>query len=285
MSIYHGSDHISYIDSYYSNTGSISDTNFSYTLDIPVNNNFTHVAVLACQIPKSWYNFDVGQNSFTLKEGSNSTTILVTIGNYTIFTLCSTLSSILTSSSPGGFTYTVSKSSITGPDTGLLYFSVSGNGGVQPSFLFATQCFIQLGFESNSTNTFVANSLTSVNCISLSPVSSVFIKSNICGSTDTVLQEIYSAVPDNSYIQWINPNVDVYSKPLANKTSNTFNFTCNDFLSNVLNSHGLSIRMSLYFFQKNDTSEIHRQELAIRQLERLHNIRKTISDSLPQQFF
>jgi hypothetical protein len=53
----------------------------------------------------------------------------------------------------------------TGADTFKLTFTVSGNGATQPRFTFqsTTSPFKDLGFDENTNNDFVQNSLTSTN--------------------------------------------------------------------------------------------------------------------------
>src|SRR5262249_44087750 len=157
---------IFYVDSNRRLTGS-GGSDFTYSINFDKNLEFDRVAVLQILIPVSYYAIQQGLNTFTLVEGASNATITLTAGNYNRRSLASTLSSLLTSLSPHGWTYSVTFPA-TGSqcDTGLYTFSVTGNGGIQPQFVFTNGCYEQLGFSQNSTNSFVSNSLNSTGVIS-----------------------------------------------------------------------------------------------------------------------
>lgn len=281
MSIYHGQQRVFYIDSY--NRISGTDSNFEIKVNLPTN-NYNKVALLQLSCPKSFYNFSSGSNTFTLKELGVPITITIPVGNYTKNALLSNLNSILTSSSLNGWTYTVTYPSPLQPNTGLLTFTVSGNGGNQPQFVFTTSCFLQFGFVANTTYTFTSNTLTSVNCISLSPVNRIYVKSSMCStSQDSILQEVLQTYPDNSFIYYENINVDINSKEFTGNTSSVFSFLITDRFGVPIDTHGVNVMMSILLYQKNNTDEIHKDELLIRNVERLINLDKekqSITDSI-----
>jgi hypothetical protein len=276
MSIYHGNSKVFYIDSY--NKVSGTDSNFSIKLDLG-KNDFNKIALLQFSCPKSFYNFTSGSNTFTLIEKSVNYTITIPVGNYNKNNLITTLIAQLNGSSGNGWIYNVSYPDSSSGNTGLLTFSVSGNGAFQPSFLFTNSCWLQLGFNINSTNTFIANTLISENCISLSPVNRVFVKSSMCSvSTNSILQEVLQTFPDNSFIYYENINVDINSKDFTGNNDSLFSFQITDRFGIPVDTHGLNIMMSILLYQKDNTSELHKEELLIKNVERLYNLEKEKQD-------
>lgn len=269
MSIYHGESRVFYIDS--SNRTSGTDSNFQINVNLP-KNNFNRVALLQLSCPKSFYNFSTDKNTFTLRELGMDVTITIPIGNYNRELLLSTLSSLLTqASATAGRNWVYKVTYGSSPNTGLLTFTVTGNTG-QPSLIFTKYCFIQLGFFGNSTNTFASSSLISVSCSSLSPVNRIYVKSNMCSTSDqSILQEVLQTYPDNSFIYYENINVDINSKPFVGNTNTTFGFIITDRFGEPIDTHGVNIMMSVLLYEKNNTDEIHKQELQIKSLERLYN--------------
>ena len=268
MSIYHGNSKVFYIDSYNRISGTDSDFNIKLNLGM---NNFNKCALLQLSCPKTFYNFASGKNTFVLREMGVNYTITIPVGNYNKNNLITNLQSILTLASGNGWIYTISYPSSSQPNTGLLTFSVSGNGVNQPSFIFTDYCWIQLGFKANTTYNFISNSLQSVNCISLSPVNRIYVKSSMCNtSNDTILQEVLQTFPDNSFIYYENVNVDINSKDFTNSSSTVFNFQITDRFGTPVELNGLNVMMSILLYEKNNTDEIHKQELLIKNIERLY---------------
>src|SRR5690606_31114244 len=108
----------------------------------------------------------------------NSVNIVVPVGNYTRKSFASTIQSLLTTNSPNGYTYTVTyPTSSTVPDTRKYTYTVSNNGGVQPIFTFVTSndLWDHMGFASGSTNTFVANTLSSTQVINLQKENTIYL--------------------------------------------------------------------------------------------------------------
>ena len=177
----------------------ISGSNESFT-SFPVNlnsNNYNTICVSNVSIPKSWFNVPAG-NSFTLKEDTNTTIISITAGSYNKNTIATAVQNALNTNSVLGFIYSVSYAQPNKVDTFRFVFSVSGNGSIQPEFIFGTSLFQQLGFEQNTTYQFALNTLTSPNCMNLQYILRLFLVSNIAiGSTDNVIQEILDRWEDN----------------------------------------------------------------------------------------
>lgn len=279
MSIYYGDPRVFYIDS--ANKISGTDTNFDVKIDLP-KNNYNRVALLQLSCPKSFYNFSTGKNTFILNEEGVDYTITVPVGNYGKTNLASTLKILMDSASASPAVYTVSFPSSTQANTGLYTFAVTGNT-LQPKLKFTTACYIQLGFTANSTNNFVAGSLTSVNCISLAPVNRIYVKSNMCSTSDQgVLQEVLHTFPDNSFIYYENINIDINSKAFTGNTNSSFTFQITDRFGDPVDTHGVNVMMSILLYERNNTDELHKQELQIKNIERLFNTdqekKKILSD-------
>jgi len=175
-------------------------SNFQYQLNIEKGHNYDRVCVLQAIIPKSYYLVNAPYNTMILLENGVQTTITLTAGNYNVRSWCTLFSALLTSRSSQGWTYSCSyPNSTTQVDTGMITYSVSGNGGLQPSFIFPSTSLIyeQAGFSAGSTNIFINNTLTSTNVVKFQVEDVIFIHSDISSNNDQsakndVLQEIYA---------------------------------------------------------------------------------------------
>ncbi len=264
---HHGESRIYYIDSRLRVDG--TDTDFTINLNLP-RNNFDRIALLQFSCPKSFYNFRVGRNVFYLIEDGVEVPITVPIGNYSLSTLLHQFPILLNNASPNGWTYTITYPRAPQVDTGKLTFKVSGNGGLQPAFRFENFCYIQLGFTINSTNIFGGDTLTSANYINLSPVNRLFIKSEMCDTSEGgILQEVLETFCDSAYIYYENTNIDNNAKIFNDNSSRTFRFTITDTIGVPLDTNGLPVIFSIILFKKDDTSVLHKEELLINNLERL----------------
>ena len=234
-------------------TGTSND--FTINLDFDPNKDFDSVTILQCLIPLSYYLIQNGQNTFTLQEGANQVTVTIPIGNYNRKSFATVLTSVLNSSSPNSFIYTITypNSAIQG-DTGLYTYTVSNNAGVQPIFIFGNYCYEPMGFNENSSNIFVSNSLTSTNVVKLSPEDSILIHSDLCSNYgNDILQEIYTATTGTfSSIAFQNFDVESNYKKLTTTKNNVYRIylTNEDFLP--INLNGQNIVITLMLFKKND---------------------------------
>lgn len=232
-----------------------SHSNFSYKLDLPRDNDYNKVVLLQALIPKSYYVIQDGRNTFTLKEDSSTATVTLTPGNYNRKAFQSHLTLLLNAASPNGYTYSISYPDInTSAETGKLTYNVSGNSGIQPEFIFTTYLYEQLGFDSNSTNVFSSDSLTSTNVINLQKENSVYVRSNICdnkGEND-ILQTIFGSNDQSfSYINYECQLFEAYSKPLVSKDNNVFDFTLTDENGNVLDTNGVNVILVVCCYREN----------------------------------
>jgi hypothetical protein len=254
----------------------ISGTNSSF-ISAPIDlgyNQYDSVALVQASIPRSFYNVPTSYRTFTLRELGVNYTITMTAGSYNKINLATNLATRLTASSGNGWTYSVTYPSASQPDTFKYTFSVTGNTG-QPSLIFTDSMFRQLGFEENTTYAFSANSLVSVNCINLAYISRAFIKSNVCiNAQDDVLEEIlnYGSYPMLSLAYFQQVSFDLNTRNYNPGNTNSWLFSLVDSFDQEIDLNGVPWSFSLVFYKRNDTHEIHKNELLIKNEERLFKI-------------
>jgi hypothetical protein len=266
----------------------ISGTNNSFVsapIDIGIN-KFDSVCLVSASIPKSFYNMPSGYNTFSLRE-ITTRTITIPVGNYNKNNLITVLATQLNTGAPVGWIYTVSYPANTGADTFKLTFAVTGNGGTQPRFTFQTTTspFRQLGFDEGSVNDFVANSLVSTNAINLSYILRAFIKSNICrNAQDGILEELLNigSFPSLSVMYYQQFNFDMNTREYNSDFTNSWQFTLVDGFDQIIELNGISWAFSLVFYQRNNTHELHKTDLQIKNEERIFSI-ETAQRNLQKQ--
>lgn len=245
---------IFYINS--TNRLSGSHSNFSYKLELRPETEFTHVAVMQAIIPKSYYLIQEEQNTITLNENGSLSIITIPIGNYTRSSFVSIFQTTLNAS--GVWNYLVSiDDTTTGPETGKLLFTVTGNSDIQPSFIFTTFLYEMLGFEQNSTISFQNNSLTSINVINMQKEASVFIRSDIVSNSgDNILQDVFTSnTSDYGNIIFQNENINYNCKKL-NSSQKVYDFYLTDENNNPINLNGRNWQITICLFNKNDLLNI-----------------------------
>lgn len=255
-----------------------SNSNFqSKPIDLGIN-KYDSVAVVAASIPRSFYNVPQSYRTFTLRELSVNYTVTISAGSYSRNNLALVLSTVLTSSSGNGWVYVVSyPNTFLVADTFKYTFTVSGNGANQPSFIFTSSMFRQLGFEENTTYAFTTNTLQSANCINLAYVSRAFIKSNVClNAQDGVLEEIlnYGSFPMLSLCYYQQTSFDLNTRIYNDSNTNSWNFTLVDTFSQEIDLNNIPWSFSLVFYKRNDTHEVHKNELMITNEERIFRLGK-----------
>lgn len=239
-----------------------TDTNFTHIVNLPARNTYDSVCVLQALIPKSYYLISQEQTNFILHEGALSATISVPAGNYTRRSFQYTISSLLTASSPNGWTYAVSyPNTAQVADTGKFTYTVSGNGFIQPSFEFSSSTYQpceSMGFEIGTVNVFSGNSLTSVNVCRFQAKQALFIKSDcVDNGSSSILQDIVVANTDFSFINFQVGNaggIHANQKQLIHNNRNSFSFAITDDDNVILNTNGLSLSFSVLFW---DSSKYH----------------------------
>lgn len=108
------------LDSYDTPTAAVATSASSdwplFTLERPMT-DIAAMKILEVSIPFSWYVFNSANNTFTLDEPGGTGLVTIPVGNYTASNLPAVLGNALTATSAtgglGGFTYTVTYSSIT----------------------------------------------------------------------------------------------------------------------------------------------------------------------------
>lgn len=253
---------------------------FSASADLGIN-DYNTVCVVQASIPRSFYNVPNGRNTFIVEENSIQRTITMTPGSYNKTNLQSNLQTKLNNGAPPGWSYTVSYPDSTQPQTFKYTFTVTGNSGIQPKFIFTNSLYHQLGFEPNTTNNFSTNSLISTNVIDLSFISQVYISSNlIINSNDGILQEIlnYGSFPMGSFCNFQQLDFEMNSRDFNKNITNSWQFvlTNNDGLEIDLN--GIPWSFSLCFYCRNDTSELLRNDLKLKNEERIMKIEEEMNN-------
>lgn len=252
MSSVHDTKAIVYIDSSKRALG--TDGSFSINVSYNTRVPYDRVALMAANIPKTYYAIPQGRNTFVLTEGVTSITVVVAVGTYTRQGFATYLGARLTALSPSGWTYAVSLPNTSiGPETGYYTYTVTGSGGVQPTFTFGTSMGQQMGFDPNTTYAFTGGALVSVNVTNLAAETSLYLKSNLVSdfnSQNNILQDIYTNLyAYNSYIYYQNPNVEFNSKPFLNP-GNAWEFWLCDEDGNVLDLNGCNMVLTVCLFRE-----------------------------------
>lgn len=245
---------IFYVDSHQRLSG--EHNNFAYKIQLPPNNDYTHVCLLSAVIPKSYYLVQNNYNTFILRENGVDTSISVPIGNYGATSFKTVLQGLLNSNSSQGWIYTITYPNISiSANTGKYTFTCVGGN---PSFIFTDGLYEQFGFEPNSTNTFSAGVLVSGDVIKMQVEDTLYLHSDIASNgKDDILNEIFiSNSPDYSSIKYQCPDVDAYSKELQTNTSNTYSFWLTNEDNILMDLNGLNIVLTLLVYRKENINEM-----------------------------
>lgn len=222
-----------------------TDSDFLFSIKIPSEEKYTHVCILNAVIPKSYYLVRSNKNTFHINENGTVSLVTIPVGNYSRRSFQSVLQTQLNAASIG-WTYTITyPNTSTEADTGKYTYTVTGNGGVQPQFIFTTNVFEQLGFNQNTTVTFVGDTLTSSNVIKMQQEDALFLHSDIANGgneSSSILQELYSA-STITYGTIVFNNLDPVSnaKVLRSANNNVYRFTLTDESNEIINLNGLNI--------------------------------------------
>jgi len=272
MSLFDNSDSHPYTY-YFSSELRQSGTNGSFTsqpLDLGIN-NYDSVCVQSAQIPRTFYNVPEGKNTFTVIQNGMSSTCTLSIGSYNKYNLRSQLQSKLMEITDGRI-YTVTYPSSSEPDTFKYTFSfVAGIGDV--SFVFSNnRLTTQLGFN-NGTYTFSSGSLTSVNCINLSFINKCFIKSNIIDENDSLVEILnYGSTPMLSLCYFEQSVSDLNTRIFSQSNKNSWLFTLVDAFGETIELNGIPWSFVLIWYKRNDSHQIHKNELLMVNEERIQRI-------------
>lgn len=234
-------------------------SNFSYALNFR-DVDPDRVVVLHCNIPKSYYLSQSGSNTFTLIENGVDITITIPEGDYTRTSFKYVLTTLLNDATLNSFVYSISVPSSTEPETGKYTFTVSNNGGSQPSFRFVDDSHVHawLGFDGGSTVSFVADSLISSNVINLHKNDVIYIKSDLArGHCEGVLQEIDTInSPPFTNISFENTSASFYSRSLNSNDSNIYKFQLTNIYGKEVNLNGCNWSMTMVVFKNQHSYEL-----------------------------
>ena len=160
MLIKNSNRQIFYINSYSRTSG--TNSNFAYKLNIDATKSYNKVVILQASIPKTMYMISSTTNTFILQENGSNIIITIPPSNYNKSSFQVVVSNLLTTQSTHGWVYAITTPNVNiTADTGLYTIIVSNNTSL-PSLIFTgdnNYCYENLGFNANSTNTFVANTL------------------------------------------------------------------------------------------------------------------------------
>jgi len=241
-------------------------SSFQYQINLPKDKDYDRVCVLQAILPKSFYLVSSPTNRFILSENGVETEIAVTPGNYNARSWLTLMANQLTTNSSQGWIYTITfPNSVTEVETGKFTYFVSGNGGIQPKFIFSetTKVDEQFGFSGGSTNTFVGDQLTSVNVVKFQVEDVVFIHSDLAYNNDMssktdVLQEIYaSSTPNFTNIIFQNTGLcEAYSKQLLSGNNNVYSFNLTDEKENHIHLNGLDCVITILIYKKDNINKL-----------------------------
>jgi len=217
-----------------------TDENFSIELN-DYGREWSHVVVLDAAIPLSYFNIRDGENSFTLREDVTDYTITIPPANYNRKNLATVLQTLLNAAGAYDYTITIPNTTTSG-DTGKYTYTVTNNGGIQPAFVFTDALICQqLGFNFNSTNTFVSDSLVSVNVTNLASEDNLYIRSNICANRDSnILQHIIANTSSFSNVVFENKSPDFYKKVYNPANANIYQFFITDEFARIVALNGVN---------------------------------------------
>ena len=214
-----------------------TNTSFSFKLELKLGNDYNLVALTSATIPKTWNTINITNNTFVLDENGPTANIVIPTGNYNVCNFPKILSDLLNTASPNSWKYTVSyPDPFIQADTGKFTYNVSENSSVQPSFIFTSTGLDEImGFEDNSTNLFVGDTLDSQLTINMQHTRFVTIKSSISnnfGNTDSdsaILARIpVEDIPDMGIVHYTLINVQDQAKAISNNRSNLYTFSLHD---------------------------------------------------------
>lgn len=234
-----------------------TNSSFTYSFNLATDEEYDRCCVLQASVPISYYLVQDGYNTFTLQEGVSTATITVPAGNYNSRSFMTVVSGLLNTASPNGFTYAMTmNNTFSNVDDGKIYYSVSGNAGVQPDFILAENCYEQLGFNANSSVSFSSDSLISTNVINFIPEQTLYLFSSLVktskNNSNGILQELVASndVP-YSCITYKAVDVEAYSKEISNSKTNSFTLLLQNENGQNIDLNGRNMILSILLY-KND---------------------------------
>ena len=236
-------------------------TDFSIDIEqFPAEERFNSVCCLDFSMPKTYYLVNSTHNTFTVDE-LVPRVVTLTVGNYSFTSLRVELQAKLNATAPPGWSYTVLANNSTGKYT----FSVTGNAGIQPDFIFATHDLAMIiGFERNTTNSFVADTLVSPNIVRIQLIDSILLIADFVDSPGNVLQEINVSASDLAKINFVQYDIPFNSRRLNTPIVKTCNFKLlNSFDGETIDLNGIDWSMTLVFYKKSPMQELMTKKIMI----------------------
>ncbi len=238
-----------------------TNENFVFSFNLGINEVYTHCCVLQASIPVSYYMIQDGYNTFTLQEGIDTVVLTVEPGNYNTNSFKTLMTSLLNTNSPNLFTYAINiNNSFNNCNNGKFTFTVTGNAGVQPDFIFTDNLFEQFGFPENTTASFLADSLVSTNVVNFIPEQTLYIFSDLVQTKNNnstgVLQEVY-AVNAEPYtcIVYQCPEIIGCSKYINNAKTNSFSIILKNEDGQTIDLNGRNMLLTVLLFKPDDVYE------------------------------
>jgi len=235
---------------------------FMFSFNKQAYTQYTHVCLLQCSIPSSYYLVQDNYNTFDLEENASTVTITLEPGNYTNKSFLFRVKELLNANSPNGYTYdiTLNNESKQAND-GKFYYSVTGNGGIQPKIIVRDYLNEQFGFDVNTTNTFVGDALTSTNVINFIPEQTLYLYSDMVstgsGNNQNILQELYASnfVP-YSCVTFQCPDVMAYSKELKKNDFTQFSISLTNERGQIMNLNGRNMLLTVLMYNKDQVFDL-----------------------------
>lgn len=249
-----------------------NDNNFTMRIQLPPNNDFDSVVVLQLAIPKSYYLIESGYNIFVFNNHGTNCIVTLPPGNYTKTAFISMFNTACSSAVPtiSGNNLTISGLS---QSTGKWTYHITGNVSLTHQIILNGWLSEKLGFDKNSTNTFTGDTLVSTNVVKLQQEDTLFLLSDMVDSTldsKGCLQEIFTNTADYATITYLCQTPELYVKRLAMNRNNAYWFSLVNENNKSIQLNGLNMVLTLCFFKSNDIDEIQRQNILIKNLEKMN---------------
>lgn len=201
---------------YLNSSNRISGTSSNFTIDLRAQiltpNNYDTMCLVNCAIPKSFYLINSNNNTFILNENGSIKTVTLSVGNYNSNNLATQIGVQMTAVSTSGATYSVVLSLTTGKYT----ITTTSALTTSISFVGSPLCYI-IGFDQSSYS-FVAKTLTSVNIVNLQFTTSITIGCSLCNNNAKILSQIVPNQSDFSVITYQESACSYVSTPMINSS-------------------------------------------------------------------
>lgn len=269
------------IDSRKRSTGTTNE--FTYVINVKTDHKFDNFCVVQAQIPKSYYLIDSTRRdtTFILQEGVSQAVITVPDGDYNVYSFQPVLTAALNAGSPNGYTYSISyPNGQVAAQTNKYTYSVTGNSGVQPSFIFGPGDISRsitnlMGFFPDvGTYSFAANTLISNITVRFQHTFYLQIKSSSARQPNSLDSDtsVLCTIPvgdtiDYGMILYNMIEINDASVELTNPGSNIFDFALYDDNDELINLQGQDWSMRVMLYDYNNVSDMQINDLHLKYLE------------------